>query len=129
MPVIAPRGPRRRAITEINMVPFIDVMLVLLIIFMVTAPLIVPSQVELPSVGQAARQPERFLQVIVERDGRLRLRDSTRSSGEADVVTLKDLPARVQAIQAAPGAEGRSGVPIIISADKRVAYEQVMQVM
>ena len=129
MPAIAPRGQGRRAITEINMVPFIDVMLVLLIIFMVTAPLIVPSQVELPSVGQAARQPDRFVQVIVERDGRLRLRDSARSSGEADVVTLKDLPARVQAIQGAPGTDGSVSVPVIISGDKRVAYEQVMQVM
>ena len=72
MPAIAPRRSGRRAITEINMVPFIDVMLVLLIIFMVTAPLIVPGQVELPRVGQAARQPERYVQIIVEHDGRLR---------------------------------------------------------
>ncbi len=130
MPAIAPRRQGgRRAITEINMVPFIDVMLVLLIIFMVTAPLIVPSQVELPSVGQAARQPDRFVQVIVERDGRLRLRDSARGSSESDVVTLKDLPARVQALQGRPGADVQASVPVIISGDKRVAYEQVMQVM
>lgn len=129
MPAIAPRGQGRRAITEINMVPFIDVMLVLLIIFMVTAPLIVPSQVELPSVGQAARQPDRFVQVVVERDGRLRLRDSARGTGESDVVTLQELPARVRVLQGPSGPDGQAAVPVIISGDKRVAYEQVMQVM
>ncbi|MGQ9724663.1 MAG: biopolymer transporter ExbD [Tepidimonas sp.] len=129
MPAIAPRRQGRRAITEINMVPFIDVMLVLLIIFMVTAPLIVPSQVELPSVGQAARQPERFVQVVVERDGRLRLRDSARATGEGDMVTLQELPARVRVLQDPSGPAGQAAVPVIISGDKRVAYEQVMQVM
>ena len=78
MASIAPRGGsrRRRTISEINMVPFIDVMLVLLIIFMVTAPLIAPSQIDLPSVGQASRQPERFEQVIG-KDERLQLRRAT----------------------------------------------------
>ena len=53
MPALASRGKGRRTINEINMVPFIDVMLVLLIIFMVTAPLIAPSVIDLPSVGKA----------------------------------------------------------------------------
>ena len=56
MPAVSGRGRGRRTINEINMVPFIDVMLVLLIIFMVTAPLITPSMIDLPSVGKAARQ-------------------------------------------------------------------------
>ena len=51
MPAVSSRGRGRRTIAEINMVPFIDVMLVLLIIFMVTAPMITPSMVDLPSVG------------------------------------------------------------------------------
>ena len=58
MPAVASRGRGRRTINEINMVPFIDVMLVLLIIFMVTAPLITPSVIDLPSIGKAARQPD-----------------------------------------------------------------------
>ncbi|MFZ4625597.1 MAG: biopolymer transporter ExbD, partial [Rhodoferax sp.] len=58
MPSVVSRGRGRRTINEINMVPFIDVMLVLLIIFMVTAPLIAPSMIDLPSVGQAAKQPD-----------------------------------------------------------------------
>jgi biopolymer transport protein TolR len=126
MPALSPRGRGRRAITDINMVPFIDVMLVLLIIFMVTAPLITPAQVELPSVGQAARQPERYLHVIVARDGQLRLRDSARSASD-DTVTLRELPARVRALQGEAG--DANALPVIISGDKRVAYEQVLQVM
>ena len=59
MPAVSPRGRGRRTIAEINMVPFIDVMLVLLIIFMVTAPMITPSMVDLPSVGKAAKQPDK----------------------------------------------------------------------
>ena len=51
MPAVSSRGGRRRTISEINMVPFIDVMLVLLIIFMVSAPLITTGLVDLPSVG------------------------------------------------------------------------------
>ena len=58
MPAVSHRGRGRRTINEINMVPFIDVMLVLLIIFMVTAPLITPSVIDLPSVGKASRQPD-----------------------------------------------------------------------
>ena len=51
MPTLISRGRGRRTISEINMVPFIDVMLVLLIIFMVTAPLITPSMIDLPSAA------------------------------------------------------------------------------
>lgn len=129
MPALASRGRGRRTIAAINMVPFIDVMLVLLIIFMVTAPLIVPGQVELPRIGQAARQPERFVHIVVERDGRLRLRDSARASGDGDLVTLKELPTRVRDMQGAKSADDRTAVPVIISADKRVVYEEVMRVM
>jgi biopolymer transport protein TolR len=68
MPSVAHRGRGRRTISEINMVPFIDVMLVLLIIFMVTAPLITPSLIDLPSVGRASKQPDQVIPVIVGKD-------------------------------------------------------------
>ncbi len=58
MPAMSSRGRGRRTINEINMVPFIDVMLVLLIIFMVTAPLITTGIVDLPSVGKGQRRPD-----------------------------------------------------------------------
>ena len=67
MPSVASRGRGRRTINEINMVPFIDVMLVLLIIFMVTAPLITPSLINLPSVGKADRTPDHFVQVLIDK--------------------------------------------------------------
>jgi biopolymer transport protein TolR len=75
------RGRGRRTISEINMVPFIDVMLVLLIIFMVTAPLITPSMIDLPSVGKAAKQPDQIVQIVIGKDESLSLRhgDSQRS--------------------------------------------------
>ena len=72
MPAVSHRGRGRRTINEINMVPFIDVMLVLLIIFMVTAPLIAPSVIDLPSVGKAARQPDQIIQVILGKNDSLR---------------------------------------------------------
>ena len=49
------RRSSRRLMNQINVVPYIDVMLVLLVIFMVTAPLVNPGQVDLPSVGKASQ--------------------------------------------------------------------------
>lgn len=127
MPAVASRGKGRRTMNEINMVPFIDVMLVLLIIFMVTAPLIAPSQVELPSVGQAARQPERFVQVVIDKDGQLAVKDGA-AQGQAEPVLAQQLVARVKTLQGET-AEGQPAVPVIISADKAVRYESVLTAM
>ena len=65
------RSRKRRTMNEINMVPFIDVMLVLLIIFMVTAPLITPSTIDLPTVGEASRRPDKVIEVFVNKDASL----------------------------------------------------------
>ena len=85
MPSTMSRGRGRRTINEINMVPFIDVMLVLLIIFMVTAPLITPSVIDLPSIGKAARQPDQVLQIVIDKEGLLNLKtdDKTTQTGTA----------------------------------------------
>lgn len=120
-------GKGRRIKNEINMVPFIDVMLVLLIIFMVTAPLITPSQIDLPSVGQADRQPDRFVQVIIDKQGELQVKDGT-ASAKAATVSAKELAARVQEL-VGPAQVGQAGVPVIISADKNVKYELVVNTM
>jgi len=106
---------------EINMVPFIDVMLVLLIIFMVTAPLITTGIVEVPTVGRSSQRPPSVIEVIVGADEKLRLR---LDGGSPEAVTLPRLAARVQALQA-----GQAEVPVIISGDRRVRYEAVMKVM
>ena len=128
MPAVSSRGRGRRTINEINMVPFIDVMLVLLIIFMVTAPLIAPSQIALPSVGQAGRQPDRFVAVIIDKDEQIKVREGS-SSSEPQSVSMGQLVARVQQLQASRGAAPEGGVPVVISADKNVKYEAVVRVM
>jgi biopolymer transport protein TolR len=121
MPGVSGRGSRRRTINEINMVPFIDVMLVLLIIFMVSAPLITTGLVDLPSVGKAKTQPKMVLNVIVDKDGGLQLR---RDQEEAQPLRLERLVAEVKSAQG-----GDATVPVVISADRQVKYESVVQVM
>jgi biopolymer transport protein TolR len=125
------RGRGRRTINEINMVPFIDVMLVLLIIFMVTAPLISPSQINLPSVGQATQQPERFVHVVINNNTDVQVNEG-QSRADGPAVPLDQVAQRVQALQAS-GEAGRQGdaanVPVVISADKAVKYETVIAVM
>ena len=118
---------RRRTINEINMVPFIDVMRVLLIIFMVSAPLMTPGVVDLPTIGQAQRQPDRVIEVIVDADGQMRLKVDGRTPAGSDPderVAMGRLAARVKAL-----AEGAAQVPVIIAADKGVRYELVVKVM
>ncbi|MBS4097586.1 MAG: protein TolR [Sulfuricella sp.] len=113
----------RRFMNQINVVPYIDVMLVLLIIFMVTAPLINPGQVELPSVGQALKQPEMPLEVEIRADNSLRLRDRAKGSSERRV-SHDELVAEVKALQSRNPEQ-----PVVISADKSVRYEEVIKVM
>jgi len=119
--VIAHSSRRRRSMSEINMVPFIDVMLVLLIIFMVTAPLITTGIVDLPSVGRTKQRPQHVVEVVVAVDERLKLRVD---QGEASVVGLGQLAARVKEMQG-----GNADTPVVISADRNVKYEQVVKVM
>jgi biopolymer transport protein TolR len=127
MPAVASRGKGRRTMNDINMVPFIDVMLVLLIIFMVTAPMLTPSMIDLPSVGQAARQPDRFVQVVIDQDAQLKVKDGT-SNSSADSVDIKQLVDRVKALQG-PAEVGVAAAPVVIAADKNVKYETVVKVM
>ena len=120
MAAVVSRGRGRRTINEINMVPFIDVMLVLLIIFMVTAPMITPSMVDLPSVGKAAKQPDKVIQVVIQKDERLELL----SEGKTDKATLINVAASVKNLI---GQDGNTAV--VISADRTVKYETVVKVM
>jgi biopolymer transport protein TolR len=123
MPALASRGSGRgrRSMNEINMVPFIDVMLVLLIIFMVTAPLIATSVVDLPTVGKAQQRPTSVIEIVVGSDEKLRLRVDQQ---ELAPVTIAQLAARVRDKQA-----GNAEVPVVISADRNVKYESVVRVM
>jgi biopolymer transport protein TolR len=106
---------------EINMVPFIDVMLVLLIIFMVSAPLITTGLVDLPSVGKARQKPQHVVEIVVGSDDRLRLKLDGKDPQAASLATLAT---RVKEAQG-----GNADTPVVISADKSVRYESVVKVM
>lgn len=114
------RGQRRRMLAEINVVPYVDVMLVLVVILMVAAPFVNPSLVELPSVGRAAQTPDQPIEVIVRADGKL----SVRAKGSDQSVSLPQLVAAVRSRQSA-----NADVPVVIAADKGVRYEKVVEVM
>jgi len=113
----------RKAINQMNVVPYIDVMLVLLVIFMVTAPLINPGQVELPSVGSRLAVPVQPLEVTLRTDQSLWLRDV--ATGAPPLRLSRDeLVARVRQAQAA-----RAEQPVVIAADRSARYEDVLGVL
>jgi len=104
------------------MVPFIDVMLVLLIIFMVTAPLITPSVIDLPSVGKAKRQPDKVIQVLIARDEHLELK----VGDKPQAMSLKEI---APAVLKAQSGQPPGSVAVVIAADRNVKYETVVKVM
>jgi len=120
MPAVSSRGRGRRTINEINMVPFIDVMLVLLIIFMVTAPMITPSMVDLPSVGKAAKQPDQVIQIVVQKDDSLEMVNDSKTQK----INMDSLAYAVRMAQT-----GQANSAVVISADRNVKYEMVVKVM
>jgi len=121
MPAVSHRGSRRRTISEINMVPFIDVMLVLLIIFMVTAPLITTGVVDLPSVGKSRQRPDHVIELVIGADEKLRLRVDGK---DGDPLALRNVAAKIGELQG-----GDPNTPVVISADRNVKYDAVVKVM
>ncbi len=113
----------RRLMNQINVVPYIDVMLVLLVIFMVTAPLINPGQIELPQVGKTSNPPVAPLEVSIHSDRTLWLRD--RSKGSAERKVMRD--ELIQAIR--EKQKQNPDQAVVIAADKDVRYEAVLEVM
>jgi len=115
--------PRRRPLAEINVVPYIDVTLVLLIIFMVTAPLLQNGvDVELPQAAARPVPPRDTppLIVTVTADGRFFLR----LGNEREPVRLEDLLVKVQAV-----LRHRPDTQVLVAGDDKVAYGRVVQVM
>ena len=114
----------RKSINQINVVPYIDVMLVLLVIFMVTAPLINPGTIDLPSVGKALNQPPSPpLQIEIKLDRTLWLRDLA-GNEPTKKVTRDDLVARIREKQQRAPDQG-----VVIAADRAVRYEDVIGVI
>ena len=113
-------GPR--LMNQINVVPYIDVMLVLLVIFMVTAPMMNPSKVDLPSVGKSSEIKTPPLQIIVDKRGELTFRDQ---DGKTDrKVQWDEIIALIKKRQASNPEQA-----VVIAADKGVLYEKVVEVM
>ncbi|MEY4960013.1 MAG: hypothetical protein RL610_192 [Pseudomonadota bacterium] len=120
---MAERRNKRRQMNEINVVPYIDVMLVLLVIFMITAPLISPGQIELPQIGKSLTPPAAPLEVVIRADGTLTLRDRDKA-GTEQIVSRTQLVETIKQKQSENADQ-----PVVIAADKSVRYEEVMNVM
>lgn len=111
------RSRKRRVKNEINVVPYIDVTLVLLVIFMVTAPMTNPGVVELPKVGQTLKQPTLPPVVITVKNNQLTEIDGERLEKDALLLKLRTL------LDATPDRS------VVIAADKSVVYDDVVQIM
>ncbi|MEZ5741124.1 MAG: biopolymer transporter ExbD [Burkholderiaceae bacterium] len=118
-------GRRRRVVNEINVVPYIDVMLVLLVIFMVTAPLLSPGVIDLPTVGSSRVKKDLYVEVQIPNTGSMLLVVKN-SEGAQNEMPVTD-ETLIQGVQSLTGADAT--VPVVISADKAVVYEKVMTVM
>ena len=117
------RRKKRRLMNEINVVPYIDVMLVLLIIFMITAPLVNSGQIELPQIGKSMKPPIAPLEVIIKADKSLAIRDLALTTTEQKV-NRDELIAIIKQKQAK-----NKDQPVVIAADKNVRYEEVIKMM
>jgi biopolymer transport protein TolR len=111
----------RKSINQINVVPYIDVMLVLLVIFMITAPLINPGVVELPSVGRELTAPAEPLKVFVRTDQSILLQEGATAPLR---VSRDELVARIQDRQ-----KRNPDQAVVIAADRAVRYEDVVRVL
>ena len=122
MPAVSSRGRGRRTVNEINMVPFIDVMLVLLIIFMVTAPMLTPGAINVPSAGKSSKPATQHVaHVLMDADGSLRIKTA---NGE-QAVSLQELGAVAASWQSSQPADSA----VVIQADKGLTYEAVVTAM
>jgi biopolymer transport protein TolR len=113
-----------RLMNQINVVPYIDVMLVLLVIFMVTAPLMNPGVIDLPSIGKASAPPAQPIEISIRASGALSYIDRDLSNAERPLRDRDELLNVIKSKQAK-----KPNQPVVISADKDVKYEAVIQVM
>jgi biopolymer transport protein TolR len=113
----------RRAMAEINVVPYIDVMLVLLIIFMVAAPLINPGQIDLPQITQKLDPAVAPIEVRVRVNGDIAVVDRSKSTDELRL-------SHRQLVQFVRDAQlEHPDQAVVIAGDRDVRYEEVLQVL
>jgi len=117
-------GRGRRLVNEINVVPYIDVMLVLLVIFMVTAPLIPPGAIDLPRAGRSNTRPDQYIEVQVHAAGDMRVRGVNTGDPSERRVARGDLGGAIEQLRGA-----NPQIAVVISGDRAVRYEAIIDVM
>ena len=120
------RGGRTRKFkSEINVVPYIDVMLVLLIIFMVASPVNDPSVINLPNAGKSAVPPSEYIEIALKPDAKATIKVSGPKRGETQTASTRaDLTKKLQALH-----QDSPDMPVMIAADKTIQYDEVIQVI
>jgi biopolymer transport protein TolR len=113
---------QRRLKNEINVVPYIDVMLVLLVIFMVATPMMTTGSVELPSSGTAPKKPDQYFKVQIERDGGLSLFDTKGKETKLDDV--RQLRSALGDLQ-----QSNPDMAVLIAGDKEAPYKSVIEIL
>lgn len=113
------RSRKSTLINQMNVVPYIDVMLVLLIIFMVTAPMFVPGVINLPSVGKASQVTQQPVEISISKNGSYTVTQNNKTNS---VDTIEHLITQVQSL-------ATGDTPVVISADKEVEYNNVITVV
>jgi biopolymer transport protein TolR len=117
-------GRGRRLVNEINVVPYIDVMLVLLVIFMVTAPLIPPGSIDLPRAGSSNTRPDQYIEVQVHAADDMRVRGVNTGDPSERRVTRGDLGGAIEQLRGT-----NTQIAVVISGDRAVRYEAIIDVM
>lgn len=115
------RGSRGRKFkSDINVVPYIDVMLVLLIIFMVVAPLTTPTAIDLPKAGRSTQPPTDYIEIELKADGSASIGIHGQPYDEAN--PREQLMKRLSTLH-----QQHPDLPLMISADKGIIYDEVVQ--
>jgi biopolymer transport protein TolR len=122
------RGGRSRKFkSEINVVPYIDVMLVLLVIFMVAAPLTNPGVINLPTASKSALPPTEYIQIALKPDTSATIGINGQKSGAGQPEKAANRAALMKKLAAFH--EANPDMPVMISADKDIKYDEVIQVI
>ena len=121
------RGGRTRKFkAEINVVPYIDVMLVLLVIFMAAAPMVNPSVINLPSAGKSALPPPEYIQISLKPNeaASIGITGGKTASKQQSVSNRAELVRRLRDLHAE-----NDQMAIMIAADKDIKYDEVIQMV
>jgi biopolymer transport protein TolR len=127
------RGERKRKLkAEINVVPYIDVMLVLLVIFMVAAPLTNPNAINLPTAGQSNKPPSDYIEIALSPDkpATISLVNRGPSNGNSQTEAKETAANRQQLLQKLREYhDAKPELSVLISADKEMKYDEVIQII